>query len=39
LQREAHDEAAVLQHLHEQTGLSFTRENKPVRILFVERAK
>jgi hypothetical protein len=39
IQREDHDEAAVLQHLHEQTGLSFTREKHPVRILFVERAK
>ena len=34
-----HDEALVLQHLQEQTGLTFTRERKPIRILFIERAK
>jgi hypothetical protein len=37
--REDHDEALVLKHLTEQTGLSFTRERKPIPILFVERAK
>ena len=35
---EDHDEASVLAHLHEQTGLSFSREMKPVRVLFIERA-
>ncbi len=39
MRREDHDEAQVLQHLHEQTGLIFTREMKPIRILFVERAE
>ena len=39
LQMRDHDEALVLKHLHEQTGLTFTREKKPVRILFVERAR
>jgi hypothetical protein len=38
-QREDHDETLVLQHLHEQTGLTYTRERRPIRILFVERAK
>jgi hypothetical protein len=37
--REDHDEALVIQHLQEQTGLSFTRERKHIRILFVERPK
>jgi hypothetical protein len=37
--REDHDEKLVLQHLHEQTGLTFTRERRPIRILFIERAK
>ena len=37
--REDHDEALVLEHLHEQTGLTFTREKKTIRILFVERPK
>ncbi len=37
--REDHDEASVLQHLREQTGLTFTRERKPIRILFIERAR
>jgi hypothetical protein len=32
------DETLVLQHLHEQTGLTFAREKMPIRILFVERA-
>ena len=39
MRREDHDEALVLQHLHEQTGLTFTREKKPIRVLFVERPK
>ncbi len=39
MRREDHDEPLVLQHLHEQTGLTFTRERKPIRILFIERAK
>jgi hypothetical protein len=38
-QREDHDETLVLQHLHEQTGLTFTREKKAIRALFVERPK
>jgi hypothetical protein len=38
-QRGDRDEALVLQHLHEQTGLTFTREKKPIRVLFVERPK
>ena len=37
MHREDHDEALVLKHLHEQTELTFTREMKPIRILFVER--
>jgi hypothetical protein len=37
--REDHDEALVLKHLQEQTGLTFTREKRPARILFVEQAK
>ncbi len=39
MRREDHDEALVLQHLHEQTGLTFTHERKPIPILFIERAK
>jgi len=39
MRREDHDEALVLKHLQEQTGLSFTREKKPIRVLFIERAK
>jgi len=39
MHREDHDEALVLQHLQEQTGLTFTREKKPIRVLFIERAK
>jgi len=39
MRREDHDEALVLQHLQEQTGLTFTREKKPIRVLFIERAK
>ena len=38
MSREDHDEPLVLQHLHEQTGLTFTRERKPIPILFIERA-
>lgn len=37
--REDRDEAMVLKHLQEQTGLTFTREKRPMRILFVERSK
>lgn len=36
--REDHDEALVLKHLEEQTGLTFTRERRPIRVLFIERA-
>ena len=39
MQREDHDEVLVLQHLHEQTGLTFTRERKLIRILFIERPR
>jgi hypothetical protein len=39
MRREDHDEALVLQHLQEQTGLTFARERKPIRVLFIERAK
>jgi hypothetical protein len=39
MRREDHDEALVLQHLQAQTGLTFTRERKPIRILFIERAR
>jgi hypothetical protein len=39
MRREDHDEALVLKNLQEQTGLTFTRERKPIRILFIERAK
>jgi hypothetical protein len=28
----------VLKHLRDQTGLTFAREKRPIRILFVERA-
>ena len=37
--RQDHDEASVLQNLEEQTGLTLTREKKPIRVLFVERPK
>ena len=37
--REDHDEGLVLQHLRDQTGLTFTRERKSIRILFIERAR
>ncbi len=39
MRREDHDEAQVLQHLREQTGLTYTREKKSIRILFVEPVK
>jgi hypothetical protein len=39
MRREDHEEASVLRHLQEQTGLTFTRERRPIRILFIERAK
>ncbi len=39
MRREDHDEGLVLQHLADQTGLTFTRERKPIRVLFIERAK
>jgi hypothetical protein len=38
MQLEDHDEILVLQHLREQTGLTFAREKRPVRILLVEQA-
>jgi Protein of unknown function (DUF3738) len=38
MKREDHDEALVFQHLQEQTGLTFTRERRTIRILFIERA-
>jgi hypothetical protein len=37
--REDRDEGMVLRHLQDQTGLKFTRERRPTRILFIERAK
>jgi hypothetical protein len=36
--RKDRDLTLVLKHLEEQTGLTFTREKRPIRILFVERA-
>ena len=33
------DKPLVLYHLQRQTGLTFTRERKTIRVLFVERAK
>jgi serine/threonine protein kinase len=39
MRREDHDEASVLRHLQEQTGLKFTRERRPIRVLFIERAR
>ena len=33
------DKPLVLYHLQQQTGLSFTREKRPIRVLFVERPK
>jgi RNA polymerase sigma factor (sigma-70 family) len=38
-EEEDHDPQAVLQHLTEQTGLSFREETRPVRVLFVERVE
>jgi hypothetical protein len=37
--REDHDETLVMKHLQEQTGLAFTRERRPIRVLFIERAR
>jgi len=37
--RQDHDEASVLRHVREQTGLTFTREKKLIRVLFIERPK
>jgi hypothetical protein len=37
--REDRDEGLVLRHLQEQTGLTFSRVRRPIRILFIERAK
>lgn len=37
--REDHDEELVLQHLNEQTGLTFTSERAVVRVLYVGRPK
>jgi len=37
--RQDRDEASVLRHVREQTGLTFAREKKPIRVLFIERAK
>ena len=34
---EDHDESLMLQHLREQTGLTFTRERRRIRVLFIER--
>lgn len=39
MRREDHDEALVLKHIEEQTGLTFTRERKKIRVLFIERVK
>jgi hypothetical protein len=38
-QREDHDEALVLKHVEEQTGLRFTREKRPMRVLYMGQAK
>ncbi len=35
--REAHDPALVLHNVEQQTGLHFTKETRPVKVLFVER--
>jgi beta-lactamase regulating signal transducer with metallopeptidase domain len=35
--REAHDPALVLHNVEQQTGLHFTKETRPVKMLFVER--
>lgn len=39
MRQEDHDEALVLQHIQEQTGLTFRREMKPIRVMFIERAE
>ena len=39
MRREDHVEKLVLQHLQEQTGLTFTRGKKVVPILFIEEAQ
>jgi len=39
MRREDHDESLVLKHLEEQTALKFTRERRPIPVLFVERVK
>jgi hypothetical protein len=39
MREEDHDESLVLPHLHEQTGLEFTRDRRPIRILFIKRAR
>jgi hypothetical protein len=38
-EQEDHDPPSVLKHITEQTGLSFTEEARPVRVLFVERVE
>jgi Protein of unknown function (DUF3738) len=38
-QLEDRDETLVLKHIQEQTGLTFGREKRPVRILFVEQPR
>ena len=37
-QRTEWDEAALLKHLSEQTGLTFTEKTRPVRVLHVQQA-
>jgi hypothetical protein len=37
--REDHDEALVLKHLEEQTGLTYTLESRDIRVLVIEKAK
>jgi len=39
MRREDHDETLVLQHLREQTGLTFTIGKKTIPILFIEKPK
>jgi hypothetical protein len=38
-QQEDHDEALVLKHLEEQTGLTYTPESRDIRVLVIEKAK
>jgi hypothetical protein len=38
-QRAKIDEAAVLKHLSEQTGLTFSEKTRRVRVLYVERTE